>query len=154
MILYLVRHGEAKKEAEDPAQGLTDRGREQVQRTASSARKLIPRLSEILHSPKTRAEQTAGLLAAHLKPEQGTRRADHLLPLDDPGVWASRLSDISDDIMLVSHLPYLAKLAGLLLCGDQEKILVEFGTAGMLCLNRSNEGRWSIKWMIMPEMAE
>ena len=153
MVLYLVRHGEAKKETEDPAQGLTDKGREQVRSTASSASKLIPRLSEILHSPKRRAEQTAEILADRLKPERGTRPADHLLPLDDPGIWATRVADMREDIMLVGHLPFLAKLAGLLLCGDQDKIFVEFGTAGMLCLSRSGEGRWSVKWMIVPEMS-
>jgi phosphohistidine phosphatase len=152
MVLYLVRDGEAKKETEDPAQGLTDKGREQVRRTASSASKLVSRLSEILHSPKARAQQTAEILAEHLKPERGTRPADHLLPLDDPGIWAQRVAGIREDVIIVSHLPFLAKLAGLLLCGDQDKIFVEFGAAGMLCLDRSGDGRWSIQWMIASGM--
>jgi phosphohistidine phosphatase len=152
MLLYLVRHGEAKKETEDPAQGLTDKGGEDVRKTASAAFKLTPRLSEIYHSPKTRAQQTAAILAEHLKPERGMRPSDHLLPLDDPGVWASRVVGIDEDVMLVGHLPFLARLAGLLLCGNQETVCVEFGTASMLCLIRSGEGRWSVKWMIVPDM--
>ncbi len=152
MFLYLVRHGEAKKEAEDSAQGLTDKGIEDVRRTASSVRALIPQLSEIYHSPKLRARQTAAILAEDLKPERGISQSDNLLPLDDPALWALRILGIADNVMLVGHLPFLGRLAGLLLCGDKEKTCVEFAAAATLCLNRSDEGRWSVRWMIVPEV--
>ncbi len=153
MVLYLVRHGQARKEAEDPAQGLTDKGREDAGRTARAASKLIPRLSEIYHSPKPRAQQTAKVLAEHLKPEQGISQSDNLLPQDDPGLWALRILGMGEDVMLVGHLPFLDRLAALLLCGDKDKSCVQFSSASMLCLSRSDEGRWSVRWMIVPEIA-
>ena len=77
---------------------------------------------------------------------------DNLAPLDDPAAWAKRISEMNEDIFLVGHLPYLSKLAGLLLCGDKEKMFVDFRMAGIVCLKRSDDGRWVMEWMITPEM--
>jgi phosphohistidine phosphatase len=62
MLLYLVQHGEAKKEEEDPQRGLTDKGRKDVQTIAASARKMNVQPDRIFHSAKLRAQQTAALL--------------------------------------------------------------------------------------------
>ena len=40
MFLYLVQHGEAKKEEDDPQRGLTDKGSKDVARTAIYAQEL------------------------------------------------------------------------------------------------------------------
>ncbi len=152
MLLYLVQHAEAKKEEEDPERGLTDQGFKDIARTAIYARKLGLKVSIIHHSGKKRAMQTAQMLADHLKPERGAVRADGLSPMDDPGVWAGRLAAMNEDIMLVGHLPYMARLAGLLLCGDREKMFVDFQMAGIVCLKRADDGRWLMEWMAVPEM--
>ncbi len=152
MVLYLVQHGEAKKEEEDPARGLTEKGTTDVRKAAAYARTMNLRISRIFHSGKTRAVQTAQILADHLKPEKGISQTDNLAPMDDPDVWAKRLGEMNDDVMLVGHLPYMAKLAGLLLCSDKEKMLVDFKMGGIVCLKRSEDGRWTVEWMIVPEM--
>jgi phosphohistidine phosphatase len=54
--------------------------------------------------------------------------------------------------MLVGHLPYLARLSGLLLCGDRERMCVVFKMGGMVCLHRFDDGRWAVEWTVMPEM--
>jgi phosphohistidine phosphatase len=108
-------------------------------------------VSEIFHSPKTRARQTAQLFAELLKPEKGIDQSDNLLPLDDPGLWALRLAGMNEDIMLVGHLPYMARLAGLLLCGDETRKLLDFRMGGVVCLVRTDG--WAVTWMIGPEMA-
>jgi phosphohistidine phosphatase len=152
MFLYLVQHGEAKKEEDDPQRGLTDRGFKDVARTAIYARKLGLKVSVIHHSGKTRALQTAQILADYLKPGKGSSPADALAPMDDPAAWAGRIAGMHEDVMLVGHLPYMAKLAGLLLCGDTEKMFVDFKMGGVVCLKRSDDGRWALEWMIVPEM--
>ncbi len=152
MLLYLVQHGEAKKEEEDPERGLTDKGFKDVARSAIYARKTGLRVAAIHHSGKRRALQTAQVLADQLKPEKGSVRADGLAPLDDPGAWAGRLAGMEEDVMLVGHLPHLARLAGLLLCGDREKTFVDFKMAGIVCLKRQDDGRWALEWMVVPEM--
>lgn len=151
MFLYLVRHGEAKSEKEDPERALTDKGLAGVLKVARYARTNGVRVSAIFHSPKTRARQTAQLFAEQLKPEKGMDQSDNLLPMDDPGLWAHRLAGMKEDIMLVGHLPYLVRLAGLLVCGDTERTLVDLGTASIVCLNRM-DGGWAIAWMMAPEM--
>jgi len=151
MLLYLVQHGEAKKEEEDPQRGLTEKGQEAVRKMAEHAAKLNIRVNEIFHSAKLRARQTAMILAEQLKPEKGTDQSDDLLPMDDPDLWAVRLAGMNEDTMLVGHLPFLARLAGLLLCGDKEKTFVDFKTGGIVCLKRI-ESRWVLAWMVVPEM--
>ncbi len=154
MLLYLVQHGEARKEEEDPARGLTGKGAADVRKVAVYARAMNLHISRILHSGKQRAMQTAEILADHLKPEKGVSQTDNLAPMDDPEVWARRLGGMNEDVMLVGHLPYMAKLAGLLLCGNKEKTFVDFKMGGIVCLKRFEDGRWTVEWMIVPEMVQ
>ena len=53
MYLYLVQHGDAKREEEDSSRGLTQRGIDDVTHVATFARKMKVHLSRILHSGKT-----------------------------------------------------------------------------------------------------
>jgi phosphohistidine phosphatase len=152
VFLYLVQHAEAKKEEEDPERGLTDKGLNDISRTALFAQRLRLGVVNIYHSGKKRAMQTAQILADHVKPEKGIIQSDGLAPMDDPAVWAGRLAGMREDIMLVGHLPNLAKLVGLLLCGDQEKVLVHFKMAGIVCLRRADDDRWALEWMVVTEM--
>jgi len=84
MLLYLVQHGEAKREEEDPARPLTDKGKSEVEKIASFIAKTGIHIERILHSGKLRALQTAEILASHLKPPRGIEQADALDPLADP----------------------------------------------------------------------
>jgi phosphohistidine phosphatase len=152
MFLYLVQHGEAKKEEEDPARGLTDRGMQDVRTVSAYVMKMKLRVSQIFHSGKTRAMQTAQLFSDYLKPEKGVSEIDNLAPMDDPEVWAKRIAAMGEDIMIVGHLPYMAKLAGLLLCGDKERMFVDFKMGGIVCLKGFDDGRWVVEWMIVPEI--
>jgi phosphohistidine phosphatase len=152
MLLYLVQHAEAKKEEEDPERGLTDKGFKDIARTAVYAQKLGLKISIIHHSGKKRAMQTAQVLADSLKPEKGIIQSDGLAPMDDPEIWVKRVSAMNEDIMLVGHLPYMARLASLLLCEDKEKGVVDFKMAGIVCLKRFDDGRWALEWMVVPEM--
>ena len=106
----------------------------------------------IFHSPKVRAKQTAEVLSEHIKPSKGISEVDGLAPLDEPDIWAQRLKDIPDDIMLVGHLPHLDRLASLLLCGDKEKHAISFKMAGIVCLKRTDTGSYELQWMVTPDI--
>lgn len=153
MLLYLVQHAEAKKEEEDPARGLTDRGFREITLMALFAQDKSVSVNSIRHSGKKRAAQTAQVLADKLRPVQGVSESNDLAPMDDPALWAERLGPISEDIMLVGHMPHLEKLASLLLCGDRDRNIVNFRMAGMVCLKRFDDGHWAVEWMAGPEMA-
>ncbi len=152
MFLYLVQHGEARSEEEDPARGLTEKGMDDVWKAASLARKMGIRVPSIFHSGKTRALQTSRVLADFLQTTHEASQSDGLAPMDDPALWAGRLHVMTDDVMLVGHLPHLAKLAALLLCGNKEQIVVDFTMAGIVCLKRFDDGRWAVEWIAVPQM--
>jgi len=152
MFLYLVQHAEAKKEEEDPARPLSEKGLQDITAVASYLSQLNIKVYKIFHSTKLRAKQTSEILFESLKPVKGMSEVDMLSPLDNPGIWAERLKDMPDDIILVGHLPHLGRLASLLLCGDAEKNVISFRMAGILCLKRDEAGAWSLQWMLTPEI--
>ncbi len=151
MLIYLVRHGEALSELEDPARPLSALGKGNIQRLGDHlARhvKLMP--GYIYHSPKARAAQTASIISAALPQGPAPVQTDGLLPMDDPGIWAEQLSSADRDVMLVGHLPYLSRLASLLLVWDAGKEIADFTPGTVLCLEKSASCR--IKWMMAPRM--
>jgi phosphohistidine phosphatase len=152
VYLYLVQHGEAKREEEDPSRGLTEKGSADVAQVAAYLQKMNINVSRILHSGKTRAMQTAQIIASSIKAEKRILESEGLAPMDEPGFWVKRLDGLNEDIMLVGHLPFLAKLSALILCGEQEKIGVDFKMGGVVCCRRFDDGRWAVEWMIVPEM--
>ncbi len=152
MLLYLVQHAEAKREEEDPARPLSERGASDIGRIASHLRRLDVRVDRILHSGKLRAKQSAEVLAVSLRPLDGVSETGGLLPLDDPERIVHGLNGAQGSLMLVGHLPHLGMLAALLLCGNPGGNVVSFKMAGVLCLERDEKGLWSVKWMLTPEV--
>lgn len=71
MFLYLVQHAEAKREEEDPSRPLSEKGLEEIKKVALYAERLNIKVSQIFHSGKRRALQTAEVLAQHLRIERG-----------------------------------------------------------------------------------
>jgi len=152
MNIYLVQHGEAEPESIDPARPLTPQGREDVARVAAIAARLGVSVSEIRHSYKTRAEQTAAILAKALSPPAGVRPWPGLAPRDDVESIAEILAHESEPVMLVGHLPFLSRLAGLMVAGEADCQVVRFRQGGMVSLV-CQAGRWSVDWVLTPSMA-
>lgn len=152
MNLYLVQHAQALSKEEDPERPLSTDGRAEIERMASyAANTLQLEVARIWNSGKTRAAQTAEVLAEHLRPPLGVRVSDELGPVDEPEAWAERLPEMSHDVMLVGHLPHLSRLASLLLAGDSERTVVQFRNAGLVCLAYEGE-RWALHWLLRPEL--
>jgi|UniRef100_A0A7C3ZBQ4 phosphohistidine phosphatase len=151
MLLYLVQHAEAKKEEEDPQRDLTEKGRQDIEQVAHHLKRLKVQVQQIFHSGKTRARSTAEVLGEHLQPPAKISEAPGLAPLDDPQIWADRIAQVEDNILLVGHLPHLGRLTGLLLCGDPEKTPVNFQMGGAVRLQRQAGGFWAVDWVIVPE---
>jgi phosphohistidine phosphatase len=150
--VYLVQHGEAKPEAEDPARPLTDRGRDEVRRVAERAAALGIQVAEIRHSGKSRARQTAEIFAAALSPSRGMRETEGLAPADDPGKARAAIESACDPLMLVGHLPHLSRLASLLLLGDPGREIIRFRNGAIICLAKVQD-HWLVQWILTPELA-
>ncbi len=154
MKLYLIQHGEAKSEIEDPERSLTARGEKEVVAVSKVAEGLQIGPSKIYHSGKLRAKQTAEIIASALRISDSlVQPAQGLNPNDDIHPWAERISKERKDLMLVGHLPFLEKLASFLLCGEERARLVLFRYGAIVCLDQKEDKGWAVRWILTPEMA-
>ncbi len=152
MPLYLVRHGEAYSEAADPDRSLTEAGKTTVDGMAQLTAAFNIPVSQIFHSGKTRAMQTADILSKHLKPSEGVAEVKAINPYDDVTTIAPEL-DPALNTMMVGHLPFMERLVSYLVTGSPDKSIIKFQTAGIVCLDRMDQnGPWHIKWALMPNM--
>ncbi len=152
MELYLVRHGTAKAESEDPRRGLTGEGKQTVERMADFLAGLRISLHRMDHSEKLRARQTAEIMAVRLQPAEGVRQVSGLAPNDDVEPIGYELERESKNRMLVGHLPFLSLLVSRLLGVSTNKLVVDFETAGVVRLDRFGGGQWAIRWVMTPEL--
>ncbi len=152
MDFYLVRHGEAKPEHEDPRRPLSDQGRREVEKVARAVAAKEIKVAAILHSDKLRARETAEILARALSPRDGLREVQGLSPQDDPLVAKAEIEAAEAPFMLVGHLPHLSRLASLLVKGDPENEVVHFPPAAIVCLSHAT-GVWKVKWTLTPDAA-
>ena len=151
MTLFLVQHGKAKPETEDPERSLTEQGAEIVRRMAEWAAQVGLDVDQIQHSGKRRAEQTAMIFAKRLSPPKGVNAVKGLSPKDDVNQVAASLRSDQGSIMLVGHLPHLSRLVSLLLTGNPEIEVVRFRNAGIVCLTQL-EGQWAVDWVMQPDL--
>jgi phosphohistidine phosphatase len=153
MNLYLIQHAEAKREDEDPERHLSEKGLNDIKKVASFVSKQMNiQMKNIMHSGKTRAKETAQVLCDYLKPPEGIKEIDGLEPMADPSIWMNRLTETKEDIIIVGHLPHLSKLSAGLLCQDENKKIIDFRMAGIVCLKKDETEIWSVQWMVIPHM--
>ncbi|WP_271411877.1 phosphohistidine phosphatase SixA [Pseudomonas sp. Q1-7] len=130
MRLWLLRHGEAEPRAHTDAQReLTRHGRKDV---LHSAAQLAGRpLGAILASPYVRAQQTAELVRDALGFSAPVGTAPWATPDSDPREALNFLAERNEqDLLLVTHNPFVSELAGLLLHGHRQDPL-PMGTASL-----------------------
>jgi len=104
MALYLVQHGQSIPKDVDAARPLSEEGRETVARIAGVAAGYNVHVSRIRHSGKTRAQQTAEIMASQINPAGGIAAMAGLDPLDDVAEVAGGIYG-NEDLMLVGISP-------------------------------------------------
>ncbi len=154
MRLYLVRHGEATSESVNPDRPLTERGRSDAKMMASFVKRAGVRISHIWHSSKRRAKETAEIMGEALRPDGVIAEVDGLKPNDHPEGIMDKIGDVSDDLMIVGHLPHLAHLVSLLLCNAGSRGFVRFEQVGCIALERDGDGNWQLIWAVMPRLVD
>ena len=83
------------------------------------------------------------------KADEGVVQRDGLAPKDPVGPLVKTLADHQADLMIVGHMPFMAKLASALLAGDRKAAIVTFQQGGVCCLHRDDDG-WHVAWMVVP----
>jgi phosphohistidine phosphatase len=156
MDLYLMQHGQATTDDETPKRPLTDAGRVAVRRVAARARAAGVRVSHCVHSGRLRAEQTARLLVTELGAEASVEARPGLAPNDVVTPVAEWLREVTEHeaLALVGHLPFLDRLASLLVAGDEEVQVVRFRMGGLVKLEpKHDRDGFSVAWAIPPDLA-
>jgi phosphohistidine phosphatase len=105
-----------------------------------------------LHVGKRRAEQTAGILAEVLLREGQPQAHPGLGPTDPLEKVSPEIAFWSVDTLIVGHLPYLGRLAALLLVSDPDRPLLAFQPGSAACLEQNTEDQWVVAWMVRPEL--
>ena len=154
MQIYLVQHGEAKPEEIDPERRLTQNGTRAVQKVADFLRASGGvEVDTIWHSGKPRAQQTAELLGPATHAGEGAvMQHDGLAPKDAVEPIKQELEQASSNVMVVGHLPFLGRLAALLLTGNANKEVVAFQFGCVVCLKSEESAKWRLEWMIVPKL--
>ena len=152
MALYLIQHGKSLPKDQDPDQGLSDEGIAETERIALLAKEQGLTVSQIRHSVKTRARQTAEIFAEALRPKEGIREVSGIKPLDDVAAYAADI-DPAEDILLVGHLPFMERMTAFLITGSIDKPVFKFQNSGIVCMDKDPEAQaWVIKWALMPNI--
>jgi len=152
MRLYLVQHGQAQSKEVDPDRNLTDQGFEDVRNMATFLKPLALSVPKVWHSDKTRAAQTAGILAPALAGSAEVIERQGLAPKDSTDLVKDELARMNGDLMIVGHMPFLGKLAAALIVGRKTPGVVAFQQGAMVCLETGQGGRWAIRWMVVPQI--
>ncbi len=153
MDVYLMQHGVALTEEQDPARSLAEDGRAAVQAVVALARAAGVEVDLCLHSGKLRAQQTAQILADGLGIDDVRTHAG-LNPSDDVAPVAHWLAESgAASIAVVGHLPFLDRLASLLVAGDAGAEVVRFRNAGLVKLVPKDEAAgYAVDWVLVPEL--
>jgi phosphohistidine phosphatase len=150
MRLYLVQHGKPLPKEENPDKPLSDKGKKDVNHLAEFLERAGVRVDMAFHSGKSRAEETASILVSRIGQGLKAEQREGLSPLDDiKGIVDTVLKE-EKDFLVVGHLPHLGKLASYLVAGDDSLPVVTFQQGGMVCLERGEEGNWTVVWMLIP----
>ena len=150
MKLFLVQHAKAASKEIDPDRPLTEEGLRDIQKIAEFIKSLNLSVDYLWHSGKTRTRQTAEVLAEIIKVKGEVAAHDGLAPNDDIKAIRDQIISAQNDIMIVGHMPFVAKLASLLLTGSEFSGTIAFKQGGIVCLNYSDESKWQVEWMITP----
>ncbi|MBL8661128.1 MAG: phosphohistidine phosphatase SixA [Rhodospirillales bacterium] len=155
MKLYLVQHGEAIAEAEDPERPLSAAGRADVGRLAAFLGNANVAVVRIVASGKLRARQTADALAGLLTRNGAVSEVMTGLRPGDTTEW---LADVAeqwrDDSLVVGHMPFLGKMTARLVTGREDDDIVAFTPGTVVCLERQMVDKWSIAWVLAPMLLE
>jgi phosphohistidine phosphatase len=159
MDIYLIQHAESVPEKENASRPLSDEGKATMERVGAMAALLRIEPDFIFHSEKLRAKQTAEILARHLGLPDKLRERKGLGPSDPVATVAQWLNEQAakgpEGLAIVSHLPFLDKLASLLITGKEEFRPVSFQNGVIVKLvPRPDGARYAIQFVITKQLCE
>lgn len=160
--LYLIRHAAAVPRGpdhpDDARRPLTPEGAARWRRAVAGLRALGVAIDVVLASPFTRAQETAAILAAGLRPKPRLVTVDALASGRKPAEALTAIAQYAVDargasrIALVGHEPDLGELAARLLGA---KGVVEFKKGGVCRIDVDRAmpgGPGVLRWLLPPRV--
>ena len=145
MKVFLVRHAEATEK--EGTQQITPKGREQSAKNALVLKHFHPSISVVYHSSKLRAKQTAEIFHELLCHHVPLKEKSGVTPTDAAEASVRELHSAKDNLMIVSHLPFLEKLASLLLYGEEKILPFNFSNSSVIILEKE-DAHWQLIGMV------
>lgn len=151
MRLYLVQHGEALPKGVDHDRRLSDKGKRDGAALGVWLKGHGVAVHAIRHSGRTRSRQTAELLLPALTAGADVREDKGLGPNDSPQAFLDGLREVEDDILVVSHMPFVERVVSVALTGEPDHRLVEFEPGSVAGLYRAEERTWRLFLFARPD---
>lgn len=131
MLVHLMQHGACLPKELDPHQPLSPVGKEQIHKSAEACRVLGLQFELIVASPKTRALQTAEIVAEHTgyPPSriEVSEAVKAMAPSSDTIDYLQEYDGLKS-ILIAGHLPSLSNVASQLLVQNSNlRIAIENG---------------------------
>jgi phosphohistidine phosphatase len=146
--LYFAQHGLAVSKSENPDRPLSETGIKQSQAIATHIRSSDIPVSQIFHSGKLRALQTAEIFASTLS-VNALSASDHLSPDADVKRITQTLN--TNNALYIGHLPHLDKLVSYLVTDNEEPCIIKFQNSAVICLEKNND-LYHVQWYLTPEL--
>lgn len=170
MIIYFLRHGEAGSQetwqGDDRLRPLTPAGIAEMRKVSRGLSRLDLGPDLILHSPLTRARQTAEIAARRLNLEGRLFEEARLSPGFDAQALAAILHDVDSivrqigaiapnslqvgQIMLVGHEPSMSSTVSAIIRGGEHKL--EKAGLARVNLTSTDPVRGELAWLAPPEV--
>lgn len=145
-----MRHGEALSPQKDPERGLTDNGKSKVELVAKYLQKQGISFSQVFHSKKKRARETAEIMRDIIAPAVMLTIHDKITPNDNPQLIFSEINSWDKNTLITSHLPFVPNLITSLTGQDTYLSAISFETGTIVCLEKDDNDIWSIIWATSP----
>ena len=101
MKVYLVRHGEAESKEKNPERPLSSNGAQEVSELARYLKQTHKiSVSQVWHSSKLRAKQTAELIVRELELSAPCQEVKGLNPLDDVKLCAQKIESLNENVLI------------------------------------------------------
>jgi phosphohistidine phosphatase len=154
MKIYLLRHGDSAPFGVDNERPLSERGIEEINRLAEFIAKRNIHVSAIFHSEKSRARETAAIIATAISSETEPETLAELDPLSPVQPVIKMINSLKGEALFVGHMPFMGVLVSELTTRTQNQDIALFKTGTMVCLEKVDSSRWVIRWMLNPGLFE
>ena len=151
-----MRHGDAEGGMDDAKRPLSAKGRQEALLAGRFFKKASEIPGAIYHSSLLRARQTAEGVASELGASDRLCECAGLCPLDSPAALAADFAaDFDENILIVSHLPFVERFASQLLAHAESTLNIRFTTGSILGVERTSSSLgWTLRFYATGKMLQ